>query len=83
MFTYDEIAKQLGIPRGTLSRKLLEHNRRAVEPIKPDKIDDRGHYRIHLYTAETVDKIAQAFKNFTGKRGRPGEATHQPAQETA
>lgn len=68
MLTIIEVAAQVGIPRGTLSRRLLEFNRQAPdsEKINPDKIEDKGHYRVHLFSAATADRIEAMIK--TSKR---------------
>lgn len=64
MLTILEVAAQIKIPRGTLSRKLLEFNKAApeTEQLRPDKIEDHGHYKVHLFSAETADRIEAMIK---------------------
>jgi len=64
MLTIIEVAAQVGIPRGTLSRKLLEFNKAApeTEQLKPDKVEDHGHYKVHFFSAETADRIEAMIK---------------------
>lgn len=69
--TYDQLAKRLRIPRGTLGRKILEFNAEQKEEtakIKPT-IDDHGH-RVHRFPEADLHKIA--IKLSTQRRpGRP------------
>lgn len=73
-YTYDDIAALLQIPRGTLGRKLLIHNRTAKEGdrIHPDMVKRVNFSKQHLFTPETVERIAKAIDSLPlKKRGRP------------
>lgn len=75
MLTYDALAKKLGIPRGTLSRKIADFNRRADETggdkILPDEERPTG-TTVHLFKPERVEEIKQALASLKARgRGRP------------
>ncbi len=72
LLTYEDVAEKIGIPRGTLSRKLIKHNKtaKADQRIEPDKIEDHGHYRIHLFTQATAARIGSVMKSMNTPRGR-------------
>jgi hypothetical protein len=74
--TYIELAQKLGIPRGTLSRKLIEFNRRARkngEPeIKPDELEQTNVYTRHYFKTDRLPEIRAALKGLPSKKsGRP------------
>lgn len=70
MLTYEDIAKQIKVPVGTLRRKIIEFNKvtRECDRIKPDQVE--GHeYR---FSHSTVPKIQAALKTVRQKPvGRP------------
>ena len=74
MLTYNDLAKKLGIPRGTLSRKIAAFNRRADatggDKILPD--EERPVGTQHLFKPERVQEIKQALDSLKARgRGRP------------
>lgn len=73
MLGYEDIAKSLDMPRGTLSRRLAKFNKEAEagQRIAPDTVENYGHYVIHLFTMETAAKIKAAMQLPGKKRGRP------------
>lgn len=83
MLTYDALAKKLGIPRGTLSRKIAAFNKQANETggdkILPDEERPTGAI-VHLFKPERIEEIRQALASLKIRdRGRPRkskEGTH-------
>jgi len=78
LIDYETLAQQLGMPRGTLSRKIGEFNelakaKRPPQPtLDPDKIEDHGHYKKHFFKPNRVAEIQAALLTLpAGKRGRP------------
>ncbi len=77
MLSYKQIAKRLGIPAGTLQRKLLKFNacnpvkRKWMEPVLPDQVEDCGHFRRHLFKPSSVALIRAAVDYVTRPAGRP------------
>jgi hypothetical protein len=75
MLTYDALAKKLGIPRGTLSRKIAAFNKRAdatgTDKILPDEERPVGTTQ-HLFKPDRVQEIKQALDSLKARgRGRP------------
>jgi hypothetical protein len=78
MLTYAQVAARLGIPRGTLSRKLAEFNKShpLSERINPDKIEPRGYARVHLFGPEGIDRLETMVKQSRCRAGRPVKNKH-------
>lgn len=74
MLSYNEIAKQLGIPPSTLRRKVSAFNKvtRECDQIKPDQVEQRANNNRYLFLHSSIAKIQAVLKSVTGKpRGRP------------
>lgn len=76
MLTYNDVAQRLGIPRPTLTRKILDFNKAAHEegrpPITPTIIDKHPGYERHLFNEEAAEQIRQLLGTKpTARRGRP------------
>lgn len=73
-FTYVTLAQALGMPRGTLSRRLIEHNRWARkegEPeIKPDSYDAQPGYTKHYFHTDRLPSIREALSKTAATRKR-------------
>ncbi len=77
MLTYADIATRLGVPRGTLGRRIAAHNRsHPSDRIDPDRKDDHGHFQRFLFSDETVKKIITILSQQRTKRGRPKNASN-------
>ena len=84
MLTYKQVAEELGIPQGTLNRKVVEYNRKVLglqiegEPIHNDGVEDHGNYQIYLFKPESVARIREALSALkTRGRGRPANPKPQ------
>jgi hypothetical protein len=75
MLTYNDLAKKLGIPRGTLSRKIAAYNAHADatggDKILPDEERPTGATQ-HLFKPERIQEIKHALDSLKARgRGRP------------
>lgn len=79
MLTYKDLAEQLGIKRGTLSRKILLYNKQATavgaKTIEPDEKWPTKTL-IHLFKPERIQEIKDALDSLkTRGRGKPRKET--------
>jgi IS30 family transposase len=70
--SYVALAQQLGMKRGTLSRKLMEFNRLArkngTSEIKPDELEQTNVYTKHYFHTDRLPEIRAALKSLPTKR---------------
>ncbi len=76
MLTYNDVAQLLGIPRPTLTRKILDYNKDAHNTggtqIQPTFIERHPGYERHLFNKEAAEQIRQLLGTKpTARRGRP------------
>lgn len=71
LMTYPEMAKALGVPRGTLARKISIYNRKpGANPITPDHVEDCGHFKIYRFNQASFQKVKALVEAPGRTRGR-------------
>lgn len=80
MLTYEQIARQIKVPVGTLRRKVQEFNdvTKDCDKVKPDQVE--GHQ--YLFLPSTIPKIQAAIKavrqNPVGRPRKPPSKEKKP-----